>query len=73
MCGVPAKKRKKNEPEEDFLEMVENLENPLRCPVRLYEFYLSKWWVSVLGECLTHLLSLVFLPPFITLQSFSSD
>lgn len=40
--GVPAKKRKKNECEEDFLEMVENLENPLRCPVRLYEFYLSK-------------------------------
>uniref|UniRef100_A0A3Q4HMF6 Zinc finger MYM-type protein 4-like n=1 Tax=Neolamprologus brichardi TaxID=32507 RepID=A0A3Q4HMF6_NEOBR len=28
--------------EEDFLEMMENQENPLRCPVRLYEFYLSK-------------------------------
>lgn len=23
--------------------MQENVENPLRCPVRLYEFYLSKW------------------------------
>ncbi|XP_069033055.1 uncharacterized protein [Embiotoca jacksoni] len=36
--GVPAKKRKKK----DFLEMMENTENPLRCPVRIYEFYLSK-------------------------------
>lgn len=24
-------------------EQQENEENPLRCPVRLYEFYLSKW------------------------------
>ncbi|XP_031151492.1 uncharacterized protein LOC116047099 isoform X3 [Sander lucioperca] len=40
--GVPAKKRKKNESKEDLLEMMENTENPLRCPVRLYEFYLSK-------------------------------
>uniref|UniRef100_A0A3P8QSP5 TRASH domain-containing protein n=1 Tax=Astatotilapia calliptera TaxID=8154 RepID=A0A3P8QSP5_ASTCA len=39
---VPAKKVKKNESEEDLLEMMENQENPLRCPVRLYEFYLSK-------------------------------
>ncbi|PWA16810.1 hypothetical protein CCH79_00017831, partial [Gambusia affinis] len=36
--GVPAKKRRLNE---DFLEMKENLQNPLRCPVRLYEFYVS--------------------------------
>uniref|UniRef100_A0A4W6DBP6 TRASH domain-containing protein n=1 Tax=Lates calcarifer TaxID=8187 RepID=A0A4W6DBP6_LATCA len=43
----PAKKRKKNESEEDFLEMMENTENPLRCPVRLYEFYLSKCSESV--------------------------
>lgn len=28
---------------EEMLDMVENQENPLRCPVRLYEFYLSKW------------------------------
>ncbi|KAM9339823.1 zinc finger MYM-type protein 4-like [Symphorus nematophorus] len=41
--GVPAKKRKKDESdEENILEMMENTENPLRCPVRLYEFYLSK-------------------------------
>lgn len=39
-AGVPAKKSKRGE---DFLEMKENPENPLRCPVRLYEFYLSKW------------------------------
>lgn len=26
-------------------EQQENEENPLRCPVKLYEFYLSKWWV----------------------------
>lgn len=24
-------------------EVTENLENPLRCPVKLYEFFLSKW------------------------------
>lgn len=40
---VPAKKRKEEESKEDILEMAENTENPLRCPVRLYEFYLSKW------------------------------
>ncbi|XP_034027943.1 uncharacterized protein LOC117512091 [Thalassophryne amazonica] len=40
--GVPAKKRKKSESEGEFLEIMENTENPLRCPVRLYEFYLSK-------------------------------
>ncbi|XP_067468322.1 uncharacterized protein [Thunnus thynnus] len=38
--GVPAKKRRKNE--EEILQMKENTENPLRCPVRLYEFYISK-------------------------------
>ena len=27
-------------------EQQENTENPLRCPVKLYEFYLSKWWVK---------------------------
>lgn len=26
-------------------EQQENEENPLRCPVKLYEFYLSKWYV----------------------------
>ncbi|XP_053302208.1 uncharacterized protein LOC128461349 isoform X1 [Pleuronectes platessa] len=44
--GVPAKKRKKDNVE-NVLEMMENLENPLHCPVRLYEFYLSKCSESV--------------------------
>ncbi|XP_008329236.1 zinc finger MYM-type protein 4-like isoform X2 [Cynoglossus semilaevis] len=44
---TPAKKRKDEEAKEDILEMVENQENPLRCPVRLYEFYLSKCSESV--------------------------
>lgn len=39
---VPSKRRKEEEKEE-VLEMMENTENPLRCPVRLFEFYLSKW------------------------------
>lgn len=26
-------------------EQQENEENPLRCPVKLYEFYISKWYV----------------------------
>ncbi|XP_071356047.1 zinc finger MYM-type protein 4 isoform X3 [Trachinotus anak] len=44
---VPAKKRKEEESKEEILEMMENTENPLRCPVRLYEFYLSKCSESV--------------------------
>ncbi|XP_029298588.1 zinc finger MYM-type protein 4-like isoform X2 [Cottoperca gobio] len=44
---VPAKRRKEEESKEDILEMMENTENPLRCPVRLYEFYLSKCSESV--------------------------
>lgn len=38
-------KRKRGEDEEisTAVEMAENADNPLRCPVRLYEFYLSKW------------------------------
>lgn len=43
--GVPAKRKKEEENKEEILEMMENTDNPLRCPVRLYEFYLSKWWV----------------------------
>uniref|UniRef100_A0A3B4BIE0 TRASH domain-containing protein n=1 Tax=Periophthalmus magnuspinnatus TaxID=409849 RepID=A0A3B4BIE0_9GOBI len=51
-CGIkllhiPAKKRKGEDPTEEVLEMPENAENPLRCPVRLYEFYLSKCSESV--------------------------
>ncbi|KAJ3609283.1 hypothetical protein NHX12_023806 [Muraenolepis orangiensis] len=37
----PAAKRSRQD-EDEMLEMVENQDNPLRCPVRLYEFYLSK-------------------------------
>ncbi|KAG8004893.1 Zinc finger MYM-type protein 4 [Nibea albiflora] len=44
---VPAKRRKDEENKEDILEMMENTDNPLRCPVRLYEFYLSKCSESV--------------------------
>ncbi|TKS88871.1 Zinc finger MYM-type protein 3 [Collichthys lucidus] len=44
---VPAKRRKEEENKEDILEMMENTDNPLRCPVRLYEFYLSKCSESV--------------------------
>jgi len=50
---VPAKRRKEEESKEDILEMMENTENPLRCPVRLYEFYLSKWWVYSVTKLLT--------------------
>ncbi|XP_042566525.1 zinc finger MYM-type protein 4 isoform X3 [Clupea harengus] len=45
--GVSAKKRKVDEEEEPVLEMQENTENPLRCPIRIYEFYLSKCSPSV--------------------------
>ncbi|XP_069033058.1 zinc finger MYM-type protein 4-like isoform X1 [Embiotoca jacksoni] len=45
--AAPAKRRKEEENKEDILEMMENTENPLRCPVRLYEFYLSKCSESV--------------------------
>jgi len=34
------KRRKEDMP---VFEQAENVENPLRCPVKLYEFYLSKW------------------------------
>uniref|UniRef100_A0A1A7X4M1 TRASH domain-containing protein n=1 Tax=Iconisemion striatum TaxID=60296 RepID=A0A1A7X4M1_9TELE len=44
---VPAKRRKEEDNKEEILEMMENTENPLRCPVRLYEFYLSKCSESV--------------------------
>ncbi|XP_072532060.1 zinc finger MYM-type protein 4 isoform X2 [Salminus brasiliensis] len=46
--GVPAKrKREEDEDEGAVMEMQENADNPLRCPVRLYEFYLSKCSSSV--------------------------
>ncbi|XP_040612548.1 zinc finger MYM-type protein 4 isoform X3 [Mesocricetus auratus] len=42
-------KRKRNDDDESLVgvEMAENTDNPLRCPVRLYEFYLSKCSESV--------------------------
>jgi len=36
------KRRKEDMP---VYEQAENVDNPLRCPVKLYEFYLSKWLV----------------------------
>ncbi|KAM9824029.1 zinc finger MYM-type protein 4 [Neosynchiropus ocellatus] len=44
---VSTKKRKEEENSDGILEMMENRRNPLRCPVRLYEFYLSKCPESV--------------------------
>uniref|UniRef100_A0A674BVC7 Zinc finger MYM-type protein 4-like n=1 Tax=Salmo trutta TaxID=8032 RepID=A0A674BVC7_SALTR len=40
-------RKRDDEEKEEVLEMMENSENPLRCPVRLYEFYLSKCSDSV--------------------------
>ena len=37
-----SQKSKKKE-ELPIYEQAENIDNPLRCPVKLYEFYLSKW------------------------------
>lgn len=28
-----------------YAEQAEDPENPLRCPIKLYDFYLFKWWV----------------------------
>lgn len=38
--------QKKKKEEMPVYEQTENFDNPLRCPVKLYEFYLSKWWVK---------------------------
>jgi len=35
--------KRKREEEMPMLEQRENKMNPLRCPVKFYEFYLSKW------------------------------
>jgi hypothetical protein len=40
---VDAVKRAKIKEEPPTFEQLENTENPLRCPVKLYEFFLSKW------------------------------
>ncbi|XP_043573788.1 zinc finger MYM-type protein 4 isoform X6 [Chiloscyllium plagiosum] len=41
------KRKRSDEEEEGAMEMAENTDNPLRCPVRLFEFYLSKCSESV--------------------------
>ncbi|XP_069478684.1 zinc finger MYM-type protein 4 isoform X4 [Ambystoma mexicanum] len=45
-CGdklaVGKRKRAVEDENQSAMEMAENTDNPLRCPVRLYEFYLSK-------------------------------
>uniref|UniRef100_A0A8C1GSG5 Zinc finger MYM-type protein 4-like n=1 Tax=Cyprinus carpio TaxID=7962 RepID=A0A8C1GSG5_CYPCA len=50
--GVPAKKRKEEDDSDTVYEIKENTDNPLCCPVRLYEFYLSKCSSSV-RQCTT--------------------
>ncbi|XP_053192108.1 zinc finger MYM-type protein 4 [Scomber japonicus] len=39
---VTERSRKRQEEDAGDLEMLENITNPLHCPVRLYEFYLSR-------------------------------
>lgn len=29
-------------------EQAEDSENPLRCPIKLYDYYLFKWWVTLI-------------------------
>ncbi|XP_069751882.1 zinc finger MYM-type protein 4 isoform X2 [Narcine bancroftii] len=41
------KRKRSDEEDEGVMEMAENTDNPLRCPVRLFEFYLSKCSESV--------------------------
>ncbi|XP_078537259.1 zinc finger MYM-type protein 4 isoform X2 [Lissotriton helveticus] len=40
--AVGKRKRAVEDESQSAMEMAENTDNPLRCPVRLYEFYLSK-------------------------------
>ena len=54
---------KKKREESPVYEQGENVDNPLRCPVKLYEFYLSKWWVI-------HSLPLISIPFLRFLLSF---
>lgn len=48
----PSKKKREEIP---VFEQAENAENPLRCPVKLYEFYLSKWSVQYTHPIITDL------------------
>lgn len=46
-CKENASKRKREEDQTPSLEQLENKMNPLRCPVKFYEFYLSKCPVNL--------------------------
>lgn len=50
-------------------EQQENEENPLRCPVKLYEFYLSKWYAYMLQRLYNAFIALSILNAFM-LQSW---
>ena len=52
LAGDPNQKKKKEEM--PVYEQTENLDNPLRCPVKLYEFYLSKWYVTQKSRIFSH-------------------
>jgi len=41
--GLDATMQRRRSLDPTPFEQLENIENPLRCPVKLYEFYLSKW------------------------------
>lgn len=41
--NLPVFSSENNQRKKKVYEQQENEENPLRCPVKLYEFYLSKW------------------------------
>ena len=49
-AGGDAAGVKRRKEELPVFEQGENAENPLRCPVKLYEFYLSKWYVQLSYE-----------------------
>lgn len=42
-ANLPVSPSENNQRKKKVYEQQENEENPLRCPVKLYEFYLSKW------------------------------
>ncbi|XP_041703967.2 zinc finger MYM-type protein 4 isoform X2 [Coregonus clupeaformis] len=65
LLALPAKR--KLDDEEGDMEMPENTENPLHCPVRLYEFYLSKCSESVKNRP-----GLFYLQPELSCHSSSS-
>ncbi len=48
---------RRSNPHQKVYEALENLENPLRCPVKLYEFYLSKCPENVKTKNLPYYLS----------------